>query len=206
MSELAVEADVFGVSTRDNTRITEVLNLRIMGLSYPEIANMMNRKYDTKVQRKTVNMPNVYTAAVVSRDICEALEVTRNIMQETAQKLIEIEDMRLDTLYASNIGLALEGSVKHANLILRISERRAKLHGLDKVNVNVTDWRTQIIDLLKSGRISIESVRKELGDDLFRELANTGGIFLPESKTTREEAGSDFIEGSFAEVASVPSS
>lgn len=51
-----------------------------------------------------------------------------------------------------------------------------KFHGLLVDRVKVEDWRTDIIGLLKEGKVSPEQVRDELGDELAQELFNASEI------------------------------
>ncbi len=53
-----------------------------------------------------------------------------------------------------------------------------KFHGLLVDRVKHEDWRSDIIALLKEGRVTPEQVRDELGNDLAQELFNAGEIRL----------------------------
>lgn len=51
-----------------------------------------------------------------------------------------------------------------------------KFHGLLVDRVRNEDWRTDIIALIKDGKITLEQVRNEFGDDIAQEIIVTGGL------------------------------
>jgi hypothetical protein len=62
------------------------------------------------------------------------------VLREPVGQLIELEARRLDALWAAMWPRALTGSARHAEVCVRISERRSRLLGLDaptRVDANV---------------------------------------------------------------------
>ncbi len=51
-----------------------------------------------------------------------------------------------------------------------------KLLGMHVERVHITDWRDEIVELLRAKRIAPEAVRAELGDDLATELFIAAGV------------------------------
>lgn len=56
-----------------------------------------------------------------------------------------------------------------------------KFHGLLIDRVKVDDWRSDIIRLLESGKITPEQVQEELGNELAQELLIRSGLPVPSS-------------------------
>jgi phage terminase small subunit len=61
-----------------------------------------------------------------------------------------------------------------------------KFHGLLVDRVKVEDWRSEIIGLLKDGKISPEQVRKELGDGIAEELFNASGLSITVERESKQ--------------------
>ena len=75
-------------------------------------------------------------------------------------------------------------------------KRRAAFLGLDKpITYNISTWQNEILELLKSGKITIEQVRKELGNELTARLfIGTGS---GESTSGEVETTGEVLEGEF---------
>ena len=52
----------------------------------------------------------------------------------------------------------------------------AKLHGLYEEKIKITDWRDELIEMLREGKIEPEIVRSELGNGLAEELFKSAGV------------------------------
>lgn len=60
---------------------------------------------------------------------------------------------------------------------LKALELLAKYHDLiNKSTVRVTDWRDEVVDLLRMGKVTPEEVTQELGPSLAEELFKSAGI------------------------------
>jgi hypothetical protein len=56
-----------------------------------------------------------------------------------------------------------------------------KHHALFTDKVQVQDWRSELVELVKSGKISLQELRQEMGDELAKELIeSTSMAKLPE--------------------------
>jgi hypothetical protein len=85
------------------------------------------------------------------------------VLREPVAQLVELEASRLDGLWAAMWPRALAGSARHAEVCVRISERRSRLLGLDqptRVNANVLANVT--VDQIDA---EIERLLREYGGD-----------------------------------------
>lgn len=98
-----------------------ILNLRRGGLQLDEIVRAL----------QNLNPPIIMSRPAVGRIIQRYLDRVHAEDAETAAQLRVLENERLDQLWRRYMKLALEGDVKAAQLLIRISERRAKMNGLD---------------------------------------------------------------------------
>lgn len=105
---------------QDSGKRMEALSLRMAGLTYAQIATRLNISEQGAMDLVT-----------------RTLERAENL---AAREMRELEGARLDRAQAAIWTQVLEGDVKAVESFLRISQRRAKLFGLDAptaVNVNV---------------------------------------------------------------------
>lgn len=102
------------------------------GRNREEKAEMKKRAYEMRLAGMTVreisSALGISTGTVSTYTKEASLEVISPVVEEYRQ----VEDERLDTLYQAAIGPALDGSARHIEMVLKLSERRAKLWGLDK--------------------------------------------------------------------------
>lgn len=95
-------------------RREKVYHLRKLGYSQPEIARELG-----------IDQPTV------SRDLALCYDAYRKQQEEEKPEIARIELSRLDALQKVFMAKALEGDQQSGALTLRISERRAKLLGID---------------------------------------------------------------------------
>ena len=93
----------------------EVLSLRRRGMSYEAIGGKLN-------------LSALYCRNVVS----EALKALAANCTDSAVEIRQLEEERLDKLYASYVAKAEAGCHKSAELCLKIMARRSALRGLDE--------------------------------------------------------------------------
>lgn len=65
--------------------------------------------------------------------------------------------------------------------MLRALELLAKHHALLTDKIKVEDWRTEVVGLLRSGALTPEEVKNELGSDLAAELFESAGVPVGQS-------------------------
>lgn len=93
----------------------QALNLRRGGGSYRSIASQLNISIEQ-----------------VRRDLNQSLKALAEQELELAEELRALEADRLNTLTLGFWSKAVGGDLNAANFVLRVSERRSKLLGLDK--------------------------------------------------------------------------
>lgn len=90
------------------------LELRKQGLNYEEIAEMMG-----------ISRQGAWDA------VSKGLKNYARVTDEIAEDVREMEIARMDKMLATHLDLAVEGSTRSAEIVLKIMDRRAKLLGLD---------------------------------------------------------------------------
>lgn len=176
-------------------RKAKALELRIAGLTYRQIAEYIKKEFGD-------DCPASYSERHCWNDIDDEIRKNRAQMQENTGQIIDIELQRLDKMLVVMMNQALSGDQKAVDRVLKIMERRSRYLGLDMpIEHKVNTWQTEIIQLIKEGRLSLEDARKELGDELFARIVESGSIgFLESGKV--ENDSSEIIEGEMAELPS----
>ncbi len=162
-------------------RKDEELKLRISGMTYREIAQAMIARYGVD------SLPHSYDERYAYADIkAEVIKLHASNL-DTVNDLRMLEAQRLDQVQLAIMPKVLNGDLKAIDRFLKIVDTRAKLFGLySPAQLKVHDWRSEILDLIKSGMITIDQAEKELGPELTQQLLVAGG--------------SGAIEGRFTEV------
>lgn len=159
-------------------RRARVLELRVSGLSLTQIAEVIKNDYGEFV--------GVYGKNSVHDDLMAILNRSVKMSDELGRAYRELELEKLDGLWMAMYSKALQGNEKAAMVCLRIIERRSKFLGLDAPSqVKVRDWRSEIIELIQNGKITLETARQELGEELYLQLI--------------ESRGDSIIEGGFVD-------
>jgi hypothetical protein len=94
-----------------------ILNLRLHGLTFPEIARKL-----PEMGFRAVGVSRVH--AIVTKSL-------RSCRDEPARELRQLELLRLDQLQAAHYPAAMGGDAAAAARVLSIIDRRARLLGLD---------------------------------------------------------------------------
>jgi len=163
------------------------LELRKAGLSYRDISRVIQVEY---------NVGDKYDERKAWNDVDDRLRDFESQVRESAGQILQIELERLDQMLSVCMNKALGGDMKAVDRVLSIMSRRSRYLGLDKPSeYKIHDWRVEIIDLIKSGKLTIEQVRQELPDELYKQIVESGGISLLEVRTAKSEGA--VIEGDF---------
>jgi DNA-binding CsgD family transcriptional regulator len=107
-------------SLRARERERLAVGLRVDGCTYAEIGDQLG-----------------ISDRMASRVVNRAMN---RVLREPVGQLVDLESARLDALWAAMWPRALAGSARHAEVCVRISERRSRLLGLDqpaRVDANV---------------------------------------------------------------------
>jgi hypothetical protein len=183
------------IAVSDNTRANSSttlrrrreFELRVAGLSVKDIYEEMVKNYE--------DLPLAYSTNTITTDIERELQDVKNEVKDYAFYVLEFDLLRLENLLMVYYNKAITGDEKSANITLRIMERRARMLGLDTPRkIEVHSWRSEIIELWKSGKLTREQIEKELGNELARQVFEPGvNEFTPsgEAEIIRE----DIIEG-----------
>ncbi len=170
-------------------RRAEALNLRTQGLSYKSVFEAMIAKFGRDA------LPDSYDERNCYKDIAYELDRLRKNNIESAHMLRMVQSERLDQLLTATMMIAMdyenspETRLKAIDRVLNIENQRAKLYGLyAPAQVKVSDWRSEIIELVKSGKLTKQQVEQELGSDVTRELLESGSIDVVEGRFTEEES------------------
>lgn len=86
------------------------------------------------------------TPMSVHKDVQAQLEAYKADTVDKVEELRQLEDARLDWLIVQLTPKLLQGDVSAVSAVIRIAERRAKLHGLDKINDKATDKLQAVLD------------------------------------------------------------
>lgn len=150
--------------TKENVflRRSTIAKYRVEGMTYEAITEKLINEFGSD------NLPRNYDAAECYKDMQYYLEKMRTQSQETVNEIINLETLRLDTYLQNLKDNILKGDVRSIEAALKIGERRAKLLGLDAA-IKV-DWKVEIADLFNRGLMSLDEIKRELGDALFDEF------------------------------------
>jgi hypothetical protein len=185
-------------------RRKKALEFRAMGLTYKEVFQAMLMHFGAEA------LPGSYDNRYAYRDCKEEMDRLRADTMESAAQMRWIEQERLDMLQSRLMPLIMSGKtpeLKAVDRVLRIMDHRAKLFGLyAPATVKVTDWRTEIIELYKSGKITKDMVIDEYGEEFARELLEPGRPDAIEGRIVEEESPTSTPERIGGQVAPETSS
>lgn len=168
------------ISLMTRKREQLALELRIQGLKYRDIPGALR-------QVPGIDVPASYNERHAWEDVQAAIDFNRKVTEENVTTMLEIEGERLEHMLAVIMPQVNMGDLKSIDRALKIMERKARLFGLDQPHqVTVRDWRTELIELIKSGKITLQQAREGLGnDELYRQLVESGGFGFLESGTAK---------------------
>lgn len=93
-------------------QIKRALEFRLEAKSYPEIGRLMS-----------IGTSTAYDMVIAG---------LKQMIREPSEQLRELELERTDKLMGAHFKAAIAGNIERTNVVLKISERRSKLLGLDK--------------------------------------------------------------------------
>lgn len=137
---------------RDALKRNEALSLRLAGLTYDQIADRLNISHTGVVD-------------LVNRTLSRA-------ENRQVEEMRDIENARLDRAQASIWTAVLNGNLKAVDSFLRISQRRARLNGLDeptKINLSVSVRQEMEMALASLERTILGEVIRDVIVDESRE-------------------------------------
>ncbi|WP_375477000.1 hypothetical protein [uncultured Jatrophihabitans sp.] len=129
--------------TRRRAQATE---LRAAGLTYDRIAQRLLEESDT---------PASYDRAAAWRDVEATLA---EMIREPAESLVAMESDRLDRLQVGVWTRAIRGDLDAIGAVLRIMDRRARLHGFDKAQAQPIMAAISIVDTADQAELQRETL------------------------------------------------
>lgn len=190
------EKKVTAVTVNANTRREFALQLRASGLNYREVAEAMVSRFTRDL------LPSTYDERYAWRDVQTEMSKLRSMTLETAQQYRLMELYRLDQLQSAIMPDAVGGDQKAIASVLKIMDHRAKLMGLYAPSeVKINDWRSQVIELVKSGKITREDIASEYGEDFAIAVLESGTDQPVEGRFVTEEDAGETKDGPGGEVA-----
>ena len=170
------------------------VQLRLDGYTYREIYEAM---YDLQAQGKVV-IPNSYDERYVHRDVETVMKDVRSNLVESGEMLRAMELENCNRLQNAIMPKALRGDLKAVDRVLSIMKQRAKYVPdlVQPKQVRVQTWQTEIIDLIKQGKITLEDVK-----DVSPQIAGQLMAKLTDGRVTSGDAKTDdYIEGEYSDV------
>lgn len=160
------------------------MKLRQQGFDFYQVAEEMKVRFPEL--QGTDGSPG-YDALAAWNDVNQMLANFREELRESAPDVVMLESQRLDEMTRSLWPKVVAGRERAIELVLKIQERRAKMLGID--SATQVDWKIEIATLYENGSISLEDIRKNLGDDLFGVFTR----FVEERKTEARASGNPLV-------------
>lgn len=180
-------------------RRAKALEFRAMGLTYKEIFEALVLTFGRDA------LPPSYDPRRVHRDCKEEMARLREATQESAAELRWVEAERLDMIQSRLMPLIVNGKIpdlKAVDRILKVMDHRAKLFGLyAPATLKVNDWRMEIIELYKAGKITKDMIADEYGEDFARELLEPGNPESIEGRFIEAQSSATAGDGASGEMA-----
>jgi hypothetical protein len=164
-------------------RKRDALEFRARGMTYREVHQALIMKYGKDA------LPDSYDERNCYADVQDELSKITLVNPESAKMMRMLMAERLDKMMLVIFNEALGGNLKAVDRVLKIEDFRARLFGLyEPSRVKVDDWRSEIIDLLKQGKITISQVEDEFGAEVAKELVESRGTSVVDGTYTEEKS------------------
>jgi hypothetical protein len=171
-------------------RVDIEVRLRLNGFSYREIVEAVRGQIDPN------QLPEKYSEDTVNQDLYKHYKRLDEMDRESIRIARRMDLQRLDSLLMVAFNKALGGDLKATEVTLKVMERRAKLLGMDRPStVQIKDWRSEVLDLIRSGKVTVEDVRQEFGTQIARDILESGGEAVLEGYFTEPEDTRTDAEG-----------
>ena len=166
------------------------IGLRCNGYTYREIADIM---FELQNEGDII-LPDSYDERFAWRDVNDVLDKAKEHLVESAETLRAMEMRNLDRMQTAVMPSAMAGNKEGIETVLKIMKQRQKYvpNLIEPKKVEVSTWHSEILDLIKQGKITIEDVKDvapEIADKVIRALE-------PGSKAGDAE-GDTIIEGEY---------
>jgi hypothetical protein len=132
----------------------------------------------------TVGARTYYRWMQIGEADSEGKTVFRQFWQDVCTAEAAAEAFYVDKIQTA----AKKGSYQAAAWWL---ERRYPERWGKRERIDLYDWRKEVGDLIRAGRVTWDEVRKELGEDLATELFNAAGVAIVGGRETEAAGGSE---------------
>jgi len=173
------------------------VKLRLDGYPYRQIYNIMTGV----AQKGKIVLPESYDERYAYRDVNAVIEEAKQNLIESGEILRIMELRNLDRLQNAIIDRALNGDLKAIDRIISIMKQREKYVPdlTQPKKVNVKTWQSEIIDLIKQNKITIEDVR-----DVYPQFAEKLMDEFAQPRSAGELGnGNTAIEGEYIDLGQV---
>ena len=161
------------------------MELRASGVMYADIAIAVKQKFGDKA-------PASYDERMAWRDVMIIIDKYQKDLAESADKIRTTMLMQIDNVMLTVYQKALTGDQKSVASFIRLQEQKARLVGAyAPAQVKITDWRTEILQLMQNRQLTDAQIRGYLGEQLYREFVEQRSPALLEAGEAQE---GDFIE------------
>jgi hypothetical protein len=169
------------------------IRLRCDGYSYREISDIMWGVSD----KGKITLPQSYDERYAWRDVNDILDEAKEHLVESAEVLRAVEMRNLDRMQTAVMDKAMLGSKDAIETVLKIMKQRQEYvpNLVEPKQVKVSTWQSEILDLIKQGKITIEDVK-----DVAPEIADRVVESLEPGSKTEDAEGDIIIEGKFNNV------
>lgn len=118
--------------------------------------------------------------ATVAKDVKTILQRWQHEQVGSADQWISLQCRRLDAALHAVWGQVLAGHIPAISTLQKLIEQQGKLLGYE--HASRVDWKIEVSHLLLSGKLTPEEIEEEIGVELARELFESIGLALAESR------------------------
>lgn len=139
-------------------------------------------KYDIQKMITAIKKANGKVSLAAKSLRCSR-QTIMNYAAEHPEVRDAINDARELTLDIAEDKLFKAINKGHAWAICFYLKTQGKDRGyVERYEAKITDWRSELLDLLRDGKVTPEQVRDELGRDLAQELFESAGISIADER------------------------
>lgn len=118
--------------------------------------------------------------ATVSKDVKVIVKRWQNEQVNTADQWISLQCRRIDAAINAVWGDVLAGNTAAIATLQKLIDQQGRLLGYERP-IRL-DWKIEVSNLLLSGKLTPEEIEEEIGSELARELFESIGLSIAESR------------------------
>ena len=147
----------------DEERVATVFAARLAGFSHQEIYSLMKDRFGE-------SLPKAYSLETIKSDLNFALSKVPKLYQESADELIQIENIRFERMLSRIWNKVEEGDLRAIETALDISKEKRKMLGLDQKERIEVDFRITLAEYVSAGKITPAEIVSEFGEEVLFEV------------------------------------